>query len=323
MSVFIFAQHDGSRFPKPVLEMASYASSLAGQTGDLVTAFVIGTLPGTELDKLGNLGVSRILVASEPEGPGFDNRQYAALMSDAVSSTGATIVLFPDSAISRAVAPRLAVKLDAGYVAGVSGMPVSLDPFTVKRSVFTGKASALAVIGSPVKVLVLARNTWETVQNPVETVVEPFKTSISLPRQEFSILQTDTISGTLRLEDAEIVVSGGRGMKSGDNWKILEELAGALGAATACSRPVADEGWRPHREHVGQTGKVIAPNLYVACGISGAIQHIGGISASKVIVAINRDPEAPIFQFARYGVVGDVNQVLPELTKAIIKLKSL
>lgn len=170
--------------------------------------------------------------------------------------------------------------------------------------------------------MILARNSWQIAENPVTCTVENFVPEIAVPAAGFEVVKVEEQTGAIRLQDAEVVVSGGRGLKSGDNWKILEELAGSLGAAMACSRPVADEGWRPHQEHVGQTGKVIAPNLYFACGISGAIQHIGGISSSRVIVAINKDPEAPIFQFARYGIVGDLFQVLPVLTQAIKKLKS-
>lgn len=322
MSVLIYAHHDGEKFPKPVLELASYAYALARQTGGTVIAIVTGNPRESDLEKLGQHGVSKIWVTPEPAGPSFDNRAYAALVASAAEACGASFVLFADNAISRAVAPRMAVRLKAGYVSGVAGLPLHTDPFTVKRSVFTGKASAYAEILTPVKVLILARNTWQTIENPVTCLIEKFTPAVSLPAPDFEVVKVMEQTGTIRLQDAEVVVSGGRGMKSADNWKVLEDLAGALGAALACSRPVADEGWRPHQEHVGQTGKVIAPNLYIACGISGAIQHIGGISSSRVIVAINKDPEAPIFQFARYAIIGDLFQVLPALTQAVKKLKS-
>jgi electron transfer flavoprotein alpha subunit len=322
MSVLIYAIHDAGKFPKSVLELASYAFALANQAGGQVTALVTGNPAGSELDKLGKYGVAKILLTPEPGGRAFDNRAYAAFMASAAQASGASCVLFSDGSISRAVAPRVAVRLQAGYVAGVMGLPESIEPFRIRRSVFTGKAYGFVEITSPVKVMILARNSWQIAENPVPCAVENFVPGIKVPDIGFDVLKVEEQTGTIRLQDAEVVVSGGRGLKSGDNWKILEELAGSLGAAMACSRPVADEGWRPHQEHVGQTGKVIAPNLYFACGISGAIQHIGGISSSRVIVAINKDPEAPIFQFARYGIVGDLFQVLPSLTQAIKKLKS-
>lgn len=322
MSVLIFAQHEGGKFPKTVFELASYAYALAGQTGSEVTALVTGNISEAAQRELGQFGVARVLVSPEPDSPAFDNRAMAFHVASAAAFTGASVVLFADFAISRAVAPRVAVRLKAGMISGVSGLPVSSDPFTVKRSVFTGKASAYAEILTPVKILILARNTWQSIENKVDCTIEQYTPDGSLPASDFSLVHAVGQTGAIRLQDAGVVVSGGRGLRSGDNWKILEELAASLGAALACSRPVADEGWRPHQEHVGQTGKVIAPNLYIACGISGAIQHIGGISSSKVIVAINKDPEAPIFQFARYGIIGDVFQVIPALTEAVKKIKS-
>lgn len=322
MSILIYAHHDGEKFPKPVLELASYAFALAEKTGGTVTAMVTGSPGESDLEKLGQYGVSKVLVTPDPFGPSFDNRAYAALLASMAKACGVSYILFADNALSRAVAPRMAVRLKAGFVCGVAGLPMCMDPFTVKRSVFTGKASACVEILASVKVLILARNTWQIAENHVDCLIEQFGQTVSLPAMDFRVVKVMEQTGAIRLQDAEVVVSGGRGMKSADNWKLLEDLADSLGAALACSRPVADEGWRPHQEHVGQTGKVIAPNLYIACGISGAIQHIGGISSSRVIVAINKDPEAPIFQFARYGIVGDLFQVLPELTEAVKKLKS-
>jgi len=322
MSVLIYAQNDNGKFPKPVFELASYAFALATQTGGTVKALVTGEVSETEIQKLGQFGVSKVWVTDEPAGPAVDTRSFAILLASAVENSGTAFVLLADNAISRAVAPRLAVRLSAGYVAGASGLPLQLDPFTVRRPVFTGKASAWVEISTAVKVLIIARNTWQISENPVPCAIEAFTPAGSLSTVDFQIEKVVEQTGAIRLQDAEVVVSGGRGMRSADNWKVLEDLAAAMGAALSCSRPVADEGWRPHQEHVGQTGKVVAPNLYIACGISGAIQHIGGISSSRVIVAINKDPDAPIFQFARYGIIGDLFQVLPELTRAVRKLKS-
>ncbi len=322
MSILIYANHDAGKFPKTVFELASYASALSGLTGEPVTALVTGSPAQSELEKLGNYGISKIWLTPEPGMPALDNRAFAALLSAAAVAGNAGVVLFTDNSMSRAVAPRLAVRLNAGYAAGVIGLPESLNPFRIRRSVFTGKASAFVEFGSSAKVLILARNSWQVVENKIPLSVESFVPSEALPTSAFEVVDVAEQSGAVRLQDAEVVVSGGRGLKSGDNWGVLHDLADALGAGMACSRPVADEGWRPHQEHVGQTGKVIAPNLYIACGISGAIQHIGGISSSRVIVAINKDPEAPIFQFARYGIVGDLFQVLPALIQAVKKLKS-
>jgi len=274
MSVLLYAHQENGKFAKPVLELASYAYALAKQVGGSVTAIVVGDLRESDLQGLGQYGVSKVIVMPEPSGPAFDNQAYAALLSSAAKDCGATCVLLSDSSLSRAVGPRMSVRLKAGYVTGVVGLPVQTNPFTVKRSVFTGKAVTFAEVVTPVKVLILARNTWQIAQNKVDCTIEKLTPSIALPTAEFKVVQVEEQTSAIRLQDAEIVVSGGRGMRNAENWPVLEDLAAALGAALACSRPVADEGWRPHQEHVGQTGKVIAPNLYFACGISGAIQHI-------------------------------------------------
>ncbi|MFA6127161.1 MAG: electron transfer flavoprotein subunit alpha/FixB family protein [Bacteroidales bacterium] len=322
MSILIYIQQEEGKFAQSFLELASYAYALANQTGGTVTAFVAGGAAESDIKNLGNYGISTILMEAGSSGQPFDNRSSAISIASAASALGATCVLFADNSSSRAIAPRLAVKLKAGYVSGVAGLPLKIEPFMVRRLVFTGKASASIEILTPVKVLILARNSWQISENQVACSIEQVNPAAGLPIPEFEVVKVTGQTGAVRLQDAEVVVSGGRGLKSGDNWGILEELAESLGAALACSRPVADEGWRPHQEHVGQTGKVIAPNLYIACGISGAIQHIGGISASRVIVAINKDPEAPIFQFAKYGIAGDLFQVVPQLTQAVKKLKS-
>ena len=322
MSVLIYTPYSGEKFSKPVLELASYAFSLAAQMEETVIALVTGNPDDSDLNRLGELGVSKILLAPSTGGSVFDARSNTTLLALAAGLCNASTIIFADNSWSRALAPRLAVRLRAGYITNVSGLPLATEPFTVNRSVFNGKASGIVQVNTAIRVLVLARNSWQLALNPMPFTVEPLALTGALPEPDFVVEKYVEQAGSIRLQDAEVVVSGGRGMKNGENWKVLEDLAVALGAALACSRPVADEGWRPHQEHVGQTGKVISPNLYIACGISGAIQHIGGISSSRVIVAINKDADAPIFQFANYGIVGDLFQILPELTTAVRKLKS-
>jgi len=229
-------------------------------------------------------------------------------------------MLFANNNSGKALAPRVAVRLKAGLATGLVRLPVSYDPFMVYKKVFSGKAFANQIITTQNRVLTLAQNSFELIENPVNISVVDYAPTTDL-QPKTKIIDTHKQSGQVILTDAEIVVSGGRGMRSGDNWAPLVELAEILGAATACSRPVSDEGWRPHSEHTGQTGKIIAPNLYFAFGISGAIQHLAGISSSKCIVAVNTDPDAPIFEAANYGIVGDALKVLPELVEEVRKVR--
>ena len=231
----------------------------------------------------------------------------------------AKVVVLSNNNMGKAIAPRVAVKLKAGLGAGVSHLPVSVDPFVVYKKVFSGNAFANITIKSEVKVLTLAQNSFELIEKQLPLVIE--KAAVQVIPCKISIKDTQKQTGKILLTDADIVVSGGRGMKSPDNWAPLVELAGILGAATACSRPVSDEGWRGHDEHTGQTGKIIAPNLYFAIGISGATQHLAGVSGSKYIVAINTDKDAPIFEAAQYGIIGDALKVLPKLVEAFREVK--
>jgi electron transfer flavoprotein alpha subunit len=217
----------------------------------------------------------------------------------------------------KALAPRVAVRLKAGVASGVTSLPDTIDPFVVKKGVFTGKALAHVEIKSENKILTLFQNSVDIIENDKGASIEKFSPTIEASDVKTKILDRSKVTGKILITDAEVVVSGGRGMKSQENWPMLEELATLLGAATGCSRPVSDEGWRPHEEHVGQTGKIIAPNVYIALGISGAIQHLGGVSSSKHIIAINTDKDAPIFEAADYGVVGDVHKVVPQLIEKI------
>lgn len=322
MSVLIYTENFDGKFKKTTFETVSYGAEIARQMGTTAIALSLGNVADDELLTLGNYGASKVLNVNDARFTNLDNQAFAAVIALAVEKEGATVVIMSGSNIAKAVAPRVSVKLMAGLVFAVSGLPKNLSPFTVPKKVFHGKAFADVVIKSPVKIISLAQNSFGVKENQQTAVIEAFNANIDDAAFKTKVTSVEKSTGKIILTDAEIIVSGGRGMKSADNWKPLEELAGILGAATACSRPVSDEGWRPHSEHVGQTGKIIAPNLYIACGISGAIQHLAGVSSSKVIVAINSDKEAPIFSAADYGIIGDAQKVLPELIGAFKKFKA-
>jgi electron transfer flavoprotein alpha subunit len=249
------------------------------------------------------------------------NKAFAAIIAQVAEKESADVVVFSHNFTGKALAPRVAVRLKAGIASGVNALPDSLQPFVVKKGVFTGKAIGHITIKSPKKILTLFPNSVETVEADGKATIEAFTPTLTEEHFATKVIDVKKVTDKILLTDAEIVVSGGRGMKGADKWGPLEELAGLLGAATACSRPVSDEGWRSHHEHVGQTGKIISPNVYIALGISGAIQHLGGVSASKHIIAINTDKDAPIFEAAEYGMIADVHQVLPRLIEAVKEAK--
>lgn len=319
MAVLVYTENWDGKFKKLSFELVSYASEIAKKYGTDVTALSIGEVEVSELKKLGNYGASRVLTVKEGISH-LDNKWFASIIAEAAGKENAEMVIFSHNNTGKAVAPRVAVKMKAGYVPGVMALPDHLDQFSVKKGVFNGKALANVAVQSDNKVLSLMQNSFEVIENTHEPTIEEFT-----PAEGFNsatrVLDVNKIAGKVLLTDAEIVVSGGRGMKSPDNWGPLEELASLLGGATACSRPVSDEGWRPHEEHTGQTGKIIAPNLYFALGISGAVQHMAGVSGSKVVVAVNTDPEAPVFEVSDYGIVGDVQKVLPQLIEAVKEIK--
>lgn len=317
MSILVYTENWDGKFKKLSFELVSYAAAIAKEMGSTVTTLSIGNVADDELKKLGNYGATKILKVADDRFSSLDNRALSKAVVSAAQSEGAKLVIFAHNNLGKALAPRVSVKLDGGLVSGVTAMPVSFDPFVVKKKVFTGKAFANVQINAEVKVLTFSQNSFEVIETGGSANIEAFDPQIADTDFSTTVNETNKITGTVLLTDAEIVISGGRGMKSGDNWGQLEELADLLGAGMACSRPVSDEGWRSHDEHVGQTGKIIAPNLYFAMGISGAIQHLGGVSSSKVIVAINKDPEAPIFEVADYGIVGDVFKVLPQLIEGV------
>jgi electron transfer flavoprotein alpha subunit len=320
MSVLIFIDHSENQIKKTSLEALSYGSALARQTGVSAEGILLGTV-SEDLSLLGKYGVSKIhQVPVESLNP-LDSEQYIRIISTIAESSGATVLVLSHTNTGRAIAPGLSARLKAGLVTGATALPETSEKFLVKKNVFSGKAFCTVSIKTPVKIISLSPNVYPVVSG--EGISEIIKENIPVQPAGVVIRSVSKASGEIPLTEADIVVSGGRGMKGPENWGPIEELAGLLHAATACSRPVADSGWRPHHEHVGQTGIAIAPNLYIAIGISGAIQHLAGVNRSKVIVVINKDPEAPFFKSADYGIVGDAFEILPKLIQAVKKLKGV
>jgi len=321
MSVLVYTENWDGKFKKLSLELISYAAAVAEKSGGGVTALSIGKVGQDELSRLGAYGASRVLSVDVETGGGLDNQLFTAIIAKAMEKTGAGMLVMAHNNTGKALAPRLSVRLKAGLAAGVTALPESFDPLVVEKKVFSGKAYGKIRILTPLAILTLIQNSFEARESGGEASVESFDPGADLPAAATEIRNVKKQEGKILLTDADIVVSGGRGMRSPDNWGPLEELAETLGAALACSRPVSDEGWRPHEEHTGQTGKIIAPNLYMAFGISGAIQHLAGVSSSKYIVAVNTDKDAPIFEAADYGIVGDALKVIPAITEEIRKAR--
>jgi electron transfer flavoprotein alpha subunit len=322
MSVLVFTENWDGRFKKLSFELASYAASLAENLGTTATALSIGKVEEDELKKLTKYGVSKVVDIQDDKLFCLDNQVYTQVISNVAGKEGANVIVISNNNTGRAIAPRLSVKLKAGLVSGVTDLPVATEPMVVRKKVFSGKAYSLVEIKTEVKILTLSQNSYELIPRDVSATIESLTPGYDPGMIKTTVKDVQKQTGKVVLTDAEIVVSGGRGMKSPDHWGPLEELAELLGAGLACSRPVSDEGWRPHEEHAGQTGKIIAPNLYMAFGISGAIQHLAGVSSSKYIVAVNTDKDAPIFEAADYGIVGDAHKVLPELIQEIKAVKS-
>lgn len=317
MSILVFTENWEGKFKKISFELVSYASKLASGAGTSCKALSIGKVDDGELSKLAEYGADEIIHIESAEA--FDEQVQAALIAEVAIEGGSRVVILANNNKGKALAPRMAVRLKASLATGVSKLPISLSPFVVYKKVYSGKAFAHVELKSGNKIITLAQNSFDIEPNPKATVVKKVSKAVEAAKTQVKDVQLQT--GKILLTDADIVVSGGRGMKSPDNWAPLLELASLLGAATACSRPVSDEGWRPHEEHTGQTGKIIAPNLYFAIGISGATQHLAGVSSSKCIVAINQDKDAPIFEAARYGIIGDALKVLPKLVEAVKETK--
>ena len=315
MSVLVYIESDQGNFKKSALEVASYGKAVANQLGTSVTAVTFNVNDASEL---GKYGVDKVLNISNANG--FNAKVYADAIKQAATKEGSKIVVVSSTSNSIYLAPLLAIGLDAGYASNVVEAPTITSPFTVKRTAFTNKAFAFTEINTDVKVVGVSHNSFGLVETSGNAAMEDF--SPSLAASDITVESVDKASDKVSIADAEIVVSGGRGLKGPENWGMIEELAEVLGAATACSKPVSDLGWRPHSEHVGQTGKPVAANLYIAIGISGAIQHLAGINASKVKVVINTDPEAPFFKAADYGVVGDAFEVVPTLIQKLKEFKA-
>lgn len=321
MSVLIFAdQHEGS-LRKASFEAVCYGAKLAGQLGITATALVLGEGNEEELKSLGNYGAQKVLHAKNEVLQQFDPGVYAKAIRQAAEKEEAQVIIFSHNFNGKAIAPLVAAQLKAGLVTGALALPDTANGFTVKKAVFSGKAMAYVSIQSDKKVISVNPNSFPVEKTDQSAEITSFEPQLAETDRKIKVINTETLSGEVPLTEAEIIVSGGRGLKGPENWGMVEDLAKALGAATACSRPVADSGWRPHHEHVGQTGITVRPNLYIAIGISGAIQHLAGVNGSKYIVVINKDPEAPFFKAADYGIVGDAFDVVPKLTEAVKALK--
>lgn len=323
MAVLVYTEASKGKIRKASLEAVNYGTHIAGLLGTTVTAVIAGGTDNAVLNDLGRAGAKKVLVVKHDKLAGNDAQAWAAALDQVAAAEGASVIIFSHDIVAKAVAPRLAARLKAGIVAGAVEYPViEGGKFTVRKNAFSGKATAVYAIHSDKKVITLLPNSFQVQLGDGSCEIADFAVNLDTVTLKIKVKEVKQASGTLNLPEAELVVSAGRGMKGPENWGLVEDLANALGAATACSRPIADMGWRPHHEHVGQTGIAIRPNLYIAIGISGAIQHLAGVNGSKTIVVINSDPEAPFFKAADYGIVGNAFEVLPKLTEAVKKFKA-
>lgn len=318
MSVLIFLDQSDGHIKKNSLEAVCYGAKVAEMLGTDAEGIVLGTI-NSDLKDFGKYGLKKIYTLKNESLNNFDDAVYTNVIAEAAKTTDAKVIIFSNNFNGKAIAPRLSVKLKAGFVSGAVALPETTNGFVVKKNVFSGKAFANVSIKSDIKIISLNANAYKIKEG--EGTAEVVELNIDVPQSKVTVKEVNKIAGEVPLSEAEIVVSGGRGLKGPENWGIVTDLAKALGAATACSRPVSDSDWRPHHEHVGQTGLAIAPNLYIAIGISGAIQHLAGVNRSKTIVVINKDPEAPFFKAADYGIVGDAFEIVPKITEAVKKLK--
>jgi electron transfer flavoprotein alpha subunit len=318
MPVLVFIDVAEGHVKKASFEVLTYGADLAKQLGTTAEGVVLGSTE-EDLAVLGKYGVTKIHQLKNSTLDHFDSQVLTNVIAQLAQSIAAKVIIFSNNVDGKAIAPRLSARLKAGLVSGAVGLPDTSNGFVVKKNVFSGKAFANVSLTTDVKIIALSPNAYKVRDTDGTAEIVPFTATV--PSSRVKITSINKVSGEVPLTEAEIVVSAGRGLKGPENWGIVEDLAHALHAALACSRPVADAHWRPHNEHVGQTGIAIAPNLYIAIGISGAIQHLAGVNRSKVIVVINKDPEAPFFKAADYGIVGDAFDVVPKLTDAVKKLK--
>lgn len=316
--VLVFVETKNGKFKKAAFEAVTYGYKTAQVLGTECVALTIGNTEGA--GQLGKYGASKVYQVTGDSLNSFDSQSFTSIISEVAQKLAAQVLIINHTSTGRSLLGRLAVRLEAGSVAGVNAVPTNNGSFKVSKAVFSGKAIATYEVSSPIKVLSVMGNAIQPEEIGGE--VSPENIEVNIPNSKIRIKELKTEEGIVPLPEAELVVSAGRGMKGPENWGIIEELADVLGATTACSRPVADTGWRPHHEHVGQTGVAIRPNLYIAAGISGAIQHLAGVNSSKVIVVINKDPEAPFFKAADYGIVGDLFDVVPRLTESLKKFKA-
>jgi electron transfer flavoprotein alpha subunit len=319
MSIVIYAESSEGKIKKVAFELASYAKKVADSLGTSVTAVTINCADASELSKY---GVAKVLKVNNDKLANFNAKAYADALKQAAQKEGSKVVVLSSTTDSLYLAPLVSIGLEAGLASNVVGLPISTSPFQVKRTAFSNKAFNITEIATDIKVLAISKNSFGLVENAASLSEEDFTPSLNDADFSVKVESVEKSSGKVTIADADVVVSGGRGMKGPENWGMLEELASVLGAATACSKPVSDIGWRPHSEHVGQTGKPVATNLYIAIGISGAIQHIAGINSSKVKLVINTDPEAPFFKVADYGIVGDAFDIVPRLTQKLKEFKA-
>lgn len=322
MNILVYTEHAEGKFKKSAFEVVSYGSAIAKETNGTLTALSIGEVTADELSKLGKYGAAKVLNVGGEQLKNFVNQAYASVIAEAAKKENAQVVVIANTFSGKGMAPRVAVKLNAGLADGAIALPDMSSGFVIRKSAYSGKAFADVELTSDVKVITVVPNAFAAVESNVTAQIENFTPAVK--PTDFSAMVKEIVQAAdkISLPEAEIVVSGGRGLKGPENWGMVEELANLLGAATACSKPVSDAHWRPHSEHVGQTGLAVSPNLYIAIGISGAIQHLAGVSSSKTIVVINKDPEAPFFKAADYGIVGDAFEVIPKLIEEVKKFKS-
>lgn len=320
MSVLIFIDTAEGHVKKASLEALTYGAKVAEQLGTTAEGVVLGAV-SDDLAALGKYGVKKIHQVTNDSLDHLDAQVFTKVIAQAAEATGAKVIIFSNNASGKAIAPRLSVRLKAGLISGAVALPDTSNGFIVKKNVFSGKAFANIAVSTGIRIVALSPNAYQTIAGEGTAEVIALNVAVDVPKVK--VTNVTKASGEVILTEAEVVVSAGRGLKGPENWGMIEDLAKTLHAATACSRPVADAHWRPHNEHVGQTGFAIAPNLYIAIGISGAIQHLAGVNRSKVIVVINKDAEAPFFKAADYGIVGDAFEIVPKLNEAIKKLKGV